>query len=155
MNENNNLIDSSLQSQDNAQKILQAISDGELVTLDVDKDKIINNLNTFMVVEAFRQLPTILKLHELQVKCLDKYYELAMEMIDDDDVNVFVLEKMIGCINSSIEKCNSIILRLGLNKEISDSLMIKQVDQSQNINVYQSQISKQKVIEALKNLMEN
>ena len=43
-----------------------------------------------MLTEAYSQLPTIIKLYELQTKCLDKYYEQVNEMLDNDDVNVFL-----------------------------------------------------------------
>lgn len=143
----------SLSKADKTQDILNAISNGETVELDVDKQILLNNFNTFMLTEAYSQLPTIIKLHELQTKCLDKYYEQVIEMLDNDDVNVFLLDKIITTINSSIDRCNNIILKLGLNSDITDSLMIKHVDQSQSINVFQSQISKQKVLDTINGLM--
>lgn len=143
----------SLKSTDNAKQILDYISKGEKVELDADKQVLISNFNTFMLAEAYSQLPTVIKLHELQTKCLDKYYEQVNEMLDNDDVNVFLLDKIITTINSSIDRCNSIILKLGLNTEITDQLMIKHVDNSQNINVYQSQISKQKVIDTINKIV--
>lgn len=143
----------SLKSSDNVSQILDYISKGEKVELDADKQVLITNFNTFMLAEAYSQLPTIIKLHELQTKCLDKYYEQVNEMLDNDDVNVFLLDKIITTINSSIDRCNSIILKLGLNTEITDQLMIKHVDNSQNINVYQSQISKQKVIDTINKIV--
>ena len=144
----------SLKSSDNANQILEYISKGEKVELDADKQVLISNFNTFMLAEAFSQLPTIIKLHELQTKCLDKYYEQVNEMLDNDDVNVFLLDKIITTINSSIDRCNNIILKLGLNSDITDQLMIKHIDNSQNINVYQSQISKQKVLDTIMLLKE-
>ena len=143
----------SLKSTDNAKQILDYISKGEKVELDADKQVLISNFNTFMLAETYSQLPTVIKLHELQTKCLDKYYEQVNEMLDNDDVNVFLLDKIITTINSSIDRCNSIILKLGLNTEITDQLMIKHVDNSQNINVYQSQISKQKVIDTINKIV--
>ena len=76
-------------------------------------------------------------------------------MLDNDDVNVFLLDKLITTINNNIDRCNSIILRLGLNEDVSSGLVIKHIENSQNIvqNVYQSQLSKQKVIETVNNLM--
>lgn len=142
----------SLAKADNTQDILNAISNGETVELDVDKQVLLNNFNTFMLTEAYSQLPTIIKLYELQTKCLDKYYEQVNEMLDNDDVNVFLLDKIITTINSSIDRCNNIILKLGLNSDITDQLMIKHVDNSQNINVFQSQISKQKVLDTVQHL---
>lgn len=141
-----------LSSPDKAQTILDSISKGEKIELDVDKQILLNNFNTFMLAEAYSQLPTIIKLHELQLKCLDKYYEQVNEMLDNDDANVFLLEKVINTINSSIDRCNNIILRLGLNSDITDQLMVKHVDNSQNVNVYQSQISKQKVVDIINKL---
>lgn len=143
----------SLKSQDNATQILDYISKGEKVELDADKQILISNFNTFMLAEAYSQLPTVIKLHELQTRCLDKYYEQVNEMLDNDDVNVFLLDKIITTINSSIDRCNNIILKLGLNSDITDQLMIKHVDQSQNINIYQSQISKQKVLDTIHTLV--
>lgn len=143
----------SLSKADNTQEILSAISNGESVELDVDKQILLNNFNTFMLTEAYGQLPTIIKLYELQTKCLDKYYEQVNEMLDNDDVNVFLLDKIITTINSSIDRCNNIILKLGLNSDITDSLMIKHVDNSQNINIFQSQISKQKVLDTVHELI--
>jgi len=139
----------SLSSPDKAKKILDAISKGVNIELDVDKQILLNNFNSFMLSQAYSQLPTIIKLYELQTKCLDKYYEQVNEMLDNDDANVFLLEKIINTVNSSIDKCNNIILRLGLNQEITDQLMIRHVDNSQSINFYQSQMSKQKVLDAL------
>lgn len=141
-----------LSSPDKAQIILDSISQGEKIELDVDKQILLNNFNTFMLAEAYSQLPTIIKLHELQLRCLDKYYEQVNEMLDNDDANVFLLEKVINTINSSIDRCNNIILRLGLNSDITDQLMVKHVDNSQNVNVYQSQISKQKVVDIINKL---
>lgn len=143
----------SLAKADNTQDILNAISNGETVELDVDKQVLLNNFNTFMLTEAYSQLPTIIKLYELQTKCLDKYYEQVNDMLDNDDVNVFLLDKIITTINSSIDRCNNIILKLGLNSDITDSLMIKHVDNSQNINIFQSQISKQKVLDTVHELI--
>ena len=103
-NKNNKIIQVSNQPQvktislakaDNTQDILNAISNGETVELDVDKQILLNNFNTFMLTEAYSQLPTIIKLYELQTKCLDKYYEQVNEMLDNDDVNVFLLDKII------------------------------------------------------------
>ncbi len=145
----------SLAKADNTQDILNAISNGETVELDVDKQVLLNNFNTFMLTEAYSQLPTIIKLYELQTKCLDKYYEQVNEMLDNDDVNVFLLDKIITTINSSIDRCNNIILKLGLNSDITDQLMIKHVDNSQNINVFQSQISKQKVLDTVQHLFKS
>lgn len=142
-----------LKSQEAATKILECISEGQSVELDVDKQTLLNNFNTFMLAEAFSQLPTIIKLHDLQMKCLDKYYTLANEMLDNDEVNVFLLDKMITTINNSIDRCNNIILKLGLNSDITDQLMIKHVDNSQNVNIYQSQISKQKVIDTIQSIL--
>ena len=82
----------SLAKADNTQDILNAISNGETVELDVDKQVLLNNFNTFMLTEAYSQLPTIIKLYELQTKCLDKYYEQVNDMLDNDDVNVFLLD---------------------------------------------------------------
>lgn len=143
----------SLAKADNTQDILNAISNGETVELDVDKQILLNNFNTFMLTEAYSQLPTIIKLYELQTKCLDKYYEQVNDMLDNDDVNVFLLDKIITTINSSIDRCNNIILKLGLNSDITDSLMIRHVDNSQNINIFQSQISKQKVLDTVHELI--
>jgi len=148
---NANII--SLTSQDNADKILESISKGENVELDINKQTLVNNFNTFMLAEAYSQLPTILKLHDLQMKCLDKYYEQANEMLDDDDVNIFLLEKMINMINNTIDRCNNIILKLGLNGDITDQLIINKIDNHQNVNVFQSQISKQKVLDTVKNIL--
>ena len=145
----------SLAKADNTQDILNAISNGETVELDVDKQVLLNNFNTFMLTEAYSQLPTIIKLYELQTKCLDKYYEQVNDMLDNDDVNVFLLDKIITTINSSIDRCNNIILKLGLNSDITDQLMIKHVDNSQNINVFQSQISKQKVLDTVQHLFKS
>ena len=64
-----------------------------------------------------------------------------------------MLDKIITTINSSIDRCNNIILKLGLNSDITDSLMIKHVDNSQNINIFQSQISKQKVLDTVHELI--
>lgn len=144
----------SLKSSDNVSQILDYISKGEKVELDADKQVLITNFNTFMLAEAYSQLPTIIKLHELQTKCLDKYYEQVNEMLDNDDVNVFLLDKIITTINSSIDRCNNIILKLGLNSDITDQLMIKHIDNSQTVNVFQSQISKQKVVDTIHTLIE-
>ena len=59
-------------------------------------------------------------------------------------------------INNCIDRCNNIIMKLGLNSDITDQLMIKHVDNSQNINInaYQSQISKQKVLDTVRNILE-
>ena len=143
----------SLKSSDNATQILDYISKGEKVELDADKQILISNFNTFMLAEAYSQLPTVIKLHELQTKCLDKYYEQVNEMLDNDDVNVFLLDKIISTINGSIDRCNNIILKLGLNSDITDQLMIKHVDNSQTVNVFQSQISKQKVIDTIHSII--
>ena len=143
----NNLLN--LSSPEGAKNILETISKGENVELDVDKQELLNKFNTFMLVEAYSQLPTIIKLHELQVKCLDMYYKQVNELLEEEDVNVFMLDKIISTINDSIDRCNNIILKLGLNSDITDQLMIKHVDNSQSINVYQSQISKQKVIDTI------
>ena len=143
----------SLKSSDNATQILDYISKGEKVELDVDKQTLISNFNTFMLAEAYGQLPTVIKLHELQTRCLDKYYEQVNEMLDNDDVNVFLLDKIITTINNSIDRCNNIILKLGLNSDITDQLMIKHIDNSQTVNVFQSQISKQKVIDTINTLV--
>lgn len=143
----------SLAKADNTKEILDAISNGEVIELDVDKQTLLSNFNTFMLTEAYSQLPTIIKLYELQTKCLDKYYEQVNDMLDNDDVNVFLLDKIITTINSSIDRCNNIILKLGLNSDITDSLMIKHVDNSQNINIFQSQISKQKVLDTVHELI--
>lgn len=143
----------SLKSSDNATQILDYISKGEKVELDADKQVLISNFNTFMLAEAYSQLPTVIKLHELQTKCLDKYYEQVNEMLDNDDVNVFLLDKIITTINSSIDRCNNIILKLGLNSDITDQLMIKHIDNSQTVNVFQSQISKQKVVDTIHTLI--
>lgn len=144
----------SLKSSDNVSQILDYISKGEKVELDADKQVLITNFNTFMLAEAYSQLPTIIKLHELQTKCLDKYYEQVNEMLDNDDVNVFLLDKIITTINSSIDRCNNIILKLGLNSDITDQLMIKHIDNSQTVNIFQSQISKQKVVDTIHTLIE-
>jgi len=138
-----------LSSQDNANKILNAISKGIPVELDGNKDVILNNFNTFMLAEAYSQLPTIIRLHELQTRCLDKYYEHVTEMLDNDDTNVFLLEKMITTINNCIDRSNNIILKLGLNSDISDQLVINHIDQSKHLSVHQSQISKQKVMDTI------
>lgn len=158
INNENEVIDTEpkytvpLSSPEKAQLILSHISKGETVELDADKQQLINNFNTFMIAEAYSQLPTIIKLHELQVKCLDKYYEQVNEMLDNDDVNVFLLDKMITTINNSIDRCNNIVLKLGLNNDITEPLMIKHIDNSQTVNVYQSQISKQKVLDTINKL---
>lgn len=150
---NNQIKTVSLSKADNTKEILDAISNGETVELDIDKQTLLSNFNTFMLTEAYGQLPTIIKLYELQTKCLDKYYEQVNDMLDNDDVNVFLLDKIITTINSSIDRCNNIILKLGLNSDITDSLMIKHVDNSQNINIFQSQISKQKVLDTVHELI--
>ena len=144
-----------LSSPEKANDIVKKISEGKEIELDLDKQVLLNNFNTFMLAEAYTQLPTIIKLHELQTKCLDKYYEQVNEMLDEGDYNVFLLEKIINAINNSIDRCNNIILKLGLNSDITDSLMITHVDNSQNINVYQSQISKQKVLNTIDKLLAN
>lgn len=144
-----------LSSPEKANDIVKKISEGKEIELDLDKQVLLNNFNTFMLAEAYTQLPTIIKLHELQTKCLDKYYEQVNEMLDDGDYNVFLLEKVINAINNSIDRCNNIILKLGLNSDITDSLMITHVDNSQNINVYQSQISKQRVLNTIDKLLAN
>lgn len=146
---NKSLTTVSLQDSDSVNKILDNISKGNNVELDVDKQLLLNNFNTFMLAEAFSQLPTIMKLHELQTKCLDKYYEQVNELLDEDDANVFMLDKIISTINDSIDRCNNIILKLGLNSDITDQLMIKHVDNSKTVNVFQSQISKQKVVDTI------
>lgn len=143
----------SLKSKDNVTEILDYISKGKKVELDADKQVLISNFNTFMLAEAYSQLPTVIKLHELQTKCLDKYYEQVNEMLDNDDVNVFLLDKIITTINNSIDRCNNIILKLGLNSDITDQLMIKHIDNSQTVNVFQSQISKQKVLDTINTLV--
>lgn len=145
----------SLSSPDNANEILKNISKGNNIELDVDKDKLLNNFNTFMLAEAYSQIPTLIKLHELQTKCLDEYYKQVNELLEDEDANVFMLDKIITTINNSIDRCNNIIMKLGLNSDITDSLMIKHVDNSQNINVYQSQISKQKVLDTINSILQN
>lgn len=142
-----------LSSPENAQKILDSISKGESVELDVDKQILLNNFNTFMLAEAYSQLPTIIKLHELQTKCLDMYYKQVNELLDEEDVNVFLLDKIITTINNSIDRCNNIILKLGLNSDITESLMIKHVDNSQHLAVYQSQISQQKVLDTINTIL--
>lgn len=163
-NENDNIVEIksmppepqktvSLADANNTKDILEAISKGTAVELDVDKQILLNNFNTFMLTQAYSQLPTIIKLYELQVKCLDKYYEQVNEMLENDDVNVFLLDKIITTINSTIDRCNNIVMKLGLNTDITDSLMIKHVDNSQNINVFQSQISKQKVLDTVHELI--
>lgn len=139
----------SLQDADSVKQILDNISKGNNVELDIDKQMLLNNFNTFMLAEAYSQLPTIMKLHELQTKCLDKYYEQVNELLDEDDANVFMLDKIISTINDSIDRCNNIILKLGLNSDITDQLMIKHVDNSSTVNVFQSQISKQKVVDTI------
>ena len=153
INENEITKTVTLNSQDNAIDILNSISKGETVKLDVDKETILSNFNTFMLAEAYSQLPTILKLHELQTRCLDMYYQQVNELLDEEDANVFMLDKIITTINNSIDRCNNIILKLGLNSDISESLMIKHVDNSQSINVYQSQISKQKVLDVVHEIL--
>ena len=156
--ENQNINDElniimSLSSPENAKDILNSISDGNNVEIDVDKQQLLNNFNTFMLAEAYSQLPTIIKLHQLQTRCLDKYYDQVNELLDEDDANVFMLDKIITTINNSIDRCNNIILKLGLNTDITDQLMIKHIDNSQNINVYQSQISKQKVLDTINDIL--
>lgn len=156
--ENQNINDElniimSLSSPENAKDILNSISDGNNVEIDVDKQQLLNNFNTFMLAEAYSQLPTIIKLHQLQTRCLDKYYDQVNELLDEDDANVFMLDKIITTINNSIDRCNNIILKLGLNADITDQLMIKHIDNSQNINVYQSQISKQKVLDTINDIL--
>ena len=146
---NEDIITISLTSSDTAQEILDSISDGKTVELDINKDSLINNLNAFLLAEAYSQLPTIIKLHKLQTKCLDKYYEQVNELIDDDDANTFMLEKIINTLNESIDRCNNMIFKLGLNSNVTSQLMIKHVDNSKNVNVFQSQLSKQRVISAL------
>ena len=144
IDENKEVKTLSLKSQSNAEEVLNSISRGETVEL---------NFNTFMLAEAYSQLPTILKLHELQTRCLDMYYKQVSELLDEEDANVFMLDKIITTINNSIDRCNNIILKLGLNTDISESLMIKHVDNSQSVNVYQSQISKQKVIDTVHEIL--
>lgn len=138
-----------LSSPKQAESILQAISNGTPVELDVDKQTLLNNFNTFLLAEAYTQLPTIIKLQELQLKCLDRYYEQVNELLDEDDANVFLLDKIIKTINDTIDRSNNMILRLGLNSDITSQLMIQHVDNSQNLslNVYQSQLSKQRVLD--------
>ena len=145
-----------LKSQDNVQIIMNAISNGDSVELDIDKNEMMKNFNTFMLTQAYGQLPTIIKLYELQMRCLDEYYKQVNELLDDEDANVFLLDKIITTINNSIDRCNNIIMKLGLNSDITDQLMIKHVDNSQNINInaYQSQISKQKVLDTVRNILE-
>lgn len=145
-----------LKSQDNVQLIMNAISNGESVELDIDKNEMMKNFNTFMLTQAYGQLPTIIKLYELQMRCLDEYYKQVNELLDDEDANVFLLDKIITTINNCIDRCNNIIMKLGLNSDITDQLMIKHVDNSQNINInaYQSQISKQKVLDTVRNILE-
>ena len=138
-----------LSSSNNAQEILDSISNGKNVELDIDKETLLSNFNTFLLAEAYSQLETIIKLHKLQVKCLDKYYEQVNELIDNDDANTFMLEKIITTINDSIDRCNNIIFKLGLNSNVTDQLLIKNIDKSQNVNIFQSQISKQKVLDTL------
>ena len=150
-NEKVNIV--SITSPTKANEILKYISEGESVKLDVDKEVLLNNFNTFMLAEAYSQLPTIIKLHELQMRCLDKYYEQVNELLDEDDANVFMLEKIINTINNSIDRCNNIILRLGLNTDITDPLMIQHIDNSSHVSVYQSQISKQKVVDAVQQIL--
>lgn len=150
INEQNTLP---LSSPENAQKILDSISKGESVELNVDKQILLNNFNTFMLAEAYSQLPTIIKLHELQTKCLDMYYKQVNELLDEEDVNVFLLDKIITTINNSIDRCNNIILKLGLNSDITDQLMIKHIDNSQHLAVYQSQISQQKVLDVVNKIL--
>lgn len=149
----NEVVTISLSSADKVDKILNSISKGKTVELDVDKQTLISNFNTFMLAEAYSQIPTIIKLHELQTKCLDKYYQQVNELLDEDDANVFMLEKIINTINNSIDRCNNIILKLGLNTDVTEQLLIKQIDNSQNINVYQSQISKQKVVDTINEIL--
>ena len=56
--------------------------------------------------------------------------------------------------NNPIYKQSPATMRkLGLNSDITDSLMIKHVDNSQNINIFQSQISKQKVLDTVHELI--
>ena len=145
-----------LKSQDNVQLIMNAISNGKSVELDIDKNEMMKNFNTFMLTQAYGQLPTIIKLYELQMRCLDEYYKQVNELLDDEDANVFLLDKIITTINNCIDRCNNIIMKLGLNSDITDQLMIKHVDNSQNINInaYQSQISKQKVLDTVRNILE-
>lgn len=146
----------SLSSPDKANEILSKISKGENVELDNDKSELLGNLNTFMIAEAYSQLPTIMKLHELQMKCLDKYYEQVNELLDEDDANVFMLDKIITTINNTIDRSNNIIMRLGLNSNITDQLMIQPVNQTQNnINIFQSQLSKQRVVNVIDEILKN
>lgn len=149
----NEVTTMSLSSPANASDVLDNISKGKNVELDVDKDKLLNNFNTFMLAEAYSQIPTLIKLHELQTKCLDTYYNQVTELLEEEDANVFMLDKIITTINNSIDRCNNIIFKLGLNSEITDSLMIKHVDNSQNINVFQSQLSKQKVLDTIHSIL--
>lgn len=147
---NNNISDTiSMSSPEKAQDVLDKISEGTNVVLDINKQKLLDDFNTFMLAEAYSQLPTILKLHKLQLKCLDMYYDQVNELLEEDDANVFMLEKIINTINNSIDRCNNIILKLGLNADITDALSIQSIDNSTTVNVFQSQISKQKVLDTI------
>lgn len=143
----------SLTSKNDVESILTKISEGESVNLDIDKELLLNNFNTFMLTEAFSQLATISKLHKIQTRCLDTYYDQVNELLDNEDANVFLLDKIINTINNSIDRCNNIIMKLGLNADISDQLTINKIDNSQTINVYQSQISKQKVVNTIDKIL--
>ena len=143
-----------LSSPENAKDILDTISKGNNVELDINKQDLLNKFNTFMLAEAYSQLPTIMKLHELQTKCLDAYYKQVNELLEEDDANVFMLDKIISTINNSIDRCNNIILKLGLNSDITDQLMINHIDNSQTLYVYQSQISKQKVLDTISAILQ-
>ena len=143
-----------LSSPENAKDILDTISKGNNVELDINKQDLLNKFNTFMLAEAYSQLPTIMKLHELQTKCLDAYYKQVNELLEEDDANVFMLDKIISTINNSIDRCNNIILKLGLNSDITDQLMINHIDNSQTLNIYQSQISKQKVLDTIRAILQ-
>lgn len=146
----------SLSSPEQANEILSKISSGENIELNVDKSELLGNLNTFMIAEAYSQLPTILKLHELQMKCLDKYYEQVNELLDEDDANVFMLDKIITTINNTIDRSNNIIMRLGLNSDITEQLTIQPINNVQNnINVFQSQLSKQRVLNAIDEILKS
>ena len=148
MSDNENAI-VSLNSPKEADEILKMISNGQNVALDVDKEQLINNFNTFMLSEAYSQIPTLIRLHELQTKCLNEYYKQVEELLENEDANVFLLEKIIGTINGTIDRCNNIIMKLGLNANITDQLIINNIDNSQNVNVFQSQMSQQKVVDLL------
>lgn len=152
-NEEENKKCTDLSSPDVAKSVLNQISSGDTVTLSVNKEELLNQFNTFMIAEAYSQLPTILKLHELQLKCLDRYYDQVNELLDEDDANVFLLDKIITTLNNSIDRCNNIIMKLGLNSQITDQLIIQHIDNSQHINAYQSQVSKQRVLDTVRMLL--